>query len=539
MAQNPFVGIWRYRSFQNIPGPIENFNEIKFGQALLTLWEEAPDQLSGYLEFGKEFNDNYLDMSGTVQDSDRPTVRLRGTGVKDTDTDGWIYDYIGYLAPSWRFPALEGDSQRRTIVGTLIRTVRHGPGIRPAGYSGSFVAVYVGVPGHTIDPEDLVPYELPETVIAHFADRLHRLHHVVWHALRNSWENDTKWGIAPDKRARIEALGWKPPRPAQEFREGPEGPNSVLYGPHITNGSGEDFLYMHREMLVQYRALMAEAEQPIISWVAIPPPPGMRPVAPRSANAVPPAWPVPGQPVLEQRIAALKSAEFYWSRMRWWDQEFKDPTYLATLTLGELGALLEFTVHNDMHTRWAALPRDPDTDQPLPSARPDRVRLPDNSEGPNIGTKWDNPRYNNLLDFYSSHVNPIFWRLHGWIDDRIDDWYEAHERVHPGEVVRRRCGAVEWFEPGRWVQVADPWVWPAQFSDGGHGGADHPHHGGGHDGNSHHVDPEERQRRIESIEQVLAIVYFSPASSPVLHEGPAGLAEPEVPFEALTLKMPI
>ena len=24
-------------------------------------------------------------------------------------------------------------------------------------------------------------------------------------------------------------------------------------------------------------------------------------------------------------------------------------------------------------------------------------------------------------------ANPVFWRLHGWIDDRINDWFAAHE----------------------------------------------------------------------------------------------------------------
>lgn len=480
---NPFVGTWRYRSFHNRPEQVESFDEIGLAQALLRLGGDAPDMLSGTLSFGDGADALRLNMSGTVQDTDPPTARLRATGVEGTVTAGWIYDYIGYLAPSWPFSALEGDSQRPAILGIFIRTVQHGPAQppRPAGYSGSFVAVYVGAFGHDErNPPALAPIELPETVIAHLADRLHRMHHALWHALRNYWDI-----IDPDDQARIEALGWAPPRPATQYRKG------LQSAPYVTNGSGEDFLFMHREMVVQYRALMAEAGQEPITWVVIPPPGAYR----SPGNEIPPAWPISDVPILERRIAAVKSDEFYWSRMRWWDYEFKDPTYLATLTLGELGALLEFSVHNEMHMRWCALPRDPDTDEPLPTARPEC----------NFDTKWDNPRYNNLYDFYSSHVNPIFWRLHGWIDDRIDDWYEAHERVHPGEVVRERRGAVEWFEPGRWVQVAHPWVWPAEFSDGGHGA--HPHNGGGHDGNGHHVDPEERQRRIESMEEVIAILF--------------------------------
>lgn len=30
-----------------------------------------------------------------------------------------------------------------------------------------------------------------------------------------------------------------------------------------------------------------------------------------------------------------------------------------------------------------------------------------------------------------SHVNPIFWKLHVWVDARIDDWMEANELTGP------------------------------------------------------------------------------------------------------------
>ena len=90
---------------------------------------------------------------------------------------------------------------------------------------------------------------------------------------------------------------------------------------------------------------------------------------------------------------------------------------------------------------------------------------------------------------------PHFWRLHGWIDDRIDDWFAAHEQLHPGEVVRQPHGAVNWFKPGRWVQVAEPWVWPEALANG------------------HHVDPDLRQRRITSMENLVAILTSEEAIS--------------------------
>jgi hypothetical protein len=482
-ADDAFVGSWVYRSFHNVPEPVAALDELLLAQGELTLESAGVDLIRGQLALGSVT----LAISGAVQGDERGTIRLQGTGSEGTAAAARVYDYIGYLVPSW--PA--GDAQRPAIVGTVIRTLPHEADL-PAGATYSFVAIASDRPSE--------PYQLPESVTAHFADRLHRLHHALWHALRNNWEN-----ISSDKRAAIEAHGWKPPRPARQFESG------TAKRPHITNGSGEDFLYFHREMVGQYRALMDVAGESPIVWVEIPQPGD-------PANEVPDSWPISGSPNVERRIAALKTDEFYWSQMRWWDQGFKDPTYLATLTLGALGSLLEFSVHNDMHMRWSALPRDPDSNEALPTGRPTA----------DFSAKWDNPRYDTLLEFYSSHVNPFFWRLHPWIDDRIDDWFEAHEHQHPGAVQREQKGLVSWFKPGAWVDVSDPWVWPAMFSHGSHGS--------GHD-----IDPEERKRRIASMEEVVAILW-PPAPAPLAAVLEPAAAMPEAAEEALrdlAFKLPI
>ncbi len=183
--------------------------------------------------------------------------------------------------------------------------------------------------------------------------------------------------------------------------------------------------------------------------------------------------------------------------MRWWDYQFKDPTYLASLTLGELGALIEFSVHNDMHIRWSEAPRDLETNALLPLGRPDD----------DISPRWDDPRYDWLGEFYSSHVNPFFWRLHGWIDDRIEDWYAAHQWKHRGQVKRAQKGGVRWFSPGDWVQVKHPWVWPESL-----GGYEHAH-------DDH--DPVLKAKRIASAEKVMAILF-----PPLLRIGAAEVRDP-------------
>lgn len=455
MTLNPFVGTWTYRSFHNNPSPVDDFNDIRLWQADLTLESDGPGLVKGRIESGGYA----LEIQGSVSmDNGIHSIKLRAVGVGGSNTAGWIYDYAGVLASNWP----DGDGQRPALVGTVIRTVPHQSN-RPAGASYSFVAVNKTLP-HT-------PYQLPENVVAHFADRMHRLHHAVWHGMRNNWN-----GLQQGEQEAVTKLDWRITGdrfalvvPSQRTR------------PAITNGSGEDFLFFHRQMVVQYKELMTEAQATPIAWPEIPQPGAGGPNGP--ANAVPAVWAIPTAPNFERRLAAVKSDDFFWSRMRWWDYQFKDPIYLATLTLGQFGALVEFSVHNDMHMRWSAAARDPDTNEILPLGRPDE----------DYSTKWDNSRYDWLGEFYSSHVNPVFWRLHGWIDDRIEDWYAAHEWKHPGEVQRVEKGGVEWFKPGTWVQVEHPWVWPESLGGYQHG---HGHH-----------DPDLRAKRIASAEKIMAILF--------------------------------
>jgi hypothetical protein len=78
---------------------------------------------------------NYrLEMTGTVGDGTHSSVRMTGVGKSDP-ASGWIYDYIGYLVPTWP----NGVDQVPAIIGSVIRTMPHGPGA--AGVVASFIAV--------------------------------------------------------------------------------------------------------------------------------------------------------------------------------------------------------------------------------------------------------------------------------------------------------------------------------------------------------------------------------------------------------------
>ncbi len=69
--------------------------------------------------------------------------------------------------------------------------------------------------------------------------------------------------------------------------------------------------------------------------------------------------------------------------------------------------------------------------------------------------RWFRAENDFLGDPFSSHVNPVFWAFHGWIDDRLNDWYLAHQQAHPGEVKLRMIDGVPWFAPGAGC------VWPS------------------------------------------------------------------------------
>src|SRR5262249_29292118 len=139
-----FAGNWTYRSFYNKPEYDAKADDLLLAIADLTLKTQDVggdcSEISGRLTMHNGFS-VYLNVSGTAERCEPPTIQFRATGAEGTPTDGWIYDYIGYLTPWWP----EGIGQRPAIVGTVIRTAAHkvlgGELMRPAGETLSFIAV--------------------------------------------------------------------------------------------------------------------------------------------------------------------------------------------------------------------------------------------------------------------------------------------------------------------------------------------------------------------------------------------------------------
>lgn len=295
------------------------------------------------------------------------------------------------------------------------------------------------------------------------------MHHYVWHSVRNGW-----LFFPEDTKSALRDLGWEPPRPA--VRPLPGGGRQPIYD----NDSGEDFLYMHRGMIAAVDAKLREVNDPsyprVEPWEQIPRPDS-------TEFAVPPTWET-GDADLNAYLQETKSADYFETRIRPWEDEYTSPARLRNMSLGELGSRIEFTIHNRMHMRWCSEPAlgiRPDVDD----ARPDEINV-----------AWDAPQYDWLGDTYSSHVNPTFWRLHGWVDARIEDWKRANGVV--GDIPWRGTwiGKMPSPTPDRSLRVVSTLLQrlsPSLFSiatDHDHGGhpPGHGHGGGGHGHDHDHGD---------------------------------------------------
>ncbi|MGY1448910.1 pyoverdine maturation tyrosinase PvdP [Pseudomonas chlororaphis] len=290
-------------------------------------------------------------------------------------------------------------------------------------------------------PEARQRIDLNPTLLAWLVSPEHRLFHQLWHASRDKWHT-----LSEEKRDALRGIGWQP---------GPRGQERDARGKRKDrNGSGIDFFFMHRHMLGTARSM-----QDLPSWLNFPTP---QPELERDRQgfaryfdnhdgfALPPTWLASDDADYTQWVSDIKTAETYHSNFQVWESRYRDPRYLSTLTLGQFGSEVELGLHDWLHMRWASVPRDPSNGAPVPFAR----------DPADFSARWYAAENDFLGDPFSSHVSPVFWHFHGWIDDRVEDWFRAHERFHPGEVSRLEVNGVPWFAPGRWVEVDDPWLGP-------------------------------------------------------------------------------
>lgn len=238
----------------------------------------------------------------------------------------------------------------------------------------------------------------PRAVTTAMASRQERYHHYLWHNIRDNWNF-----FSAATQEQLTNLGWRPPRPS---RGRDANGNTIAL---TDNRSGEDFLYMHRQMIKKVNDIIASTKDPygpVTGWTTIP--------APGDRDwPVPTTYTIPGSPSTTSAIYQRKTLAYYNNNIKPTEDFFKDPVQLRSMTLGQLGSRLENTIHNWLHLRFSAN---------------STVGFRPGASGaiPQIDSRWDNPAYNWLGDTYSSHVNPVFWKLHGWVNDRIIDWARAN-----------------------------------------------------------------------------------------------------------------
>jgi hypothetical protein len=381
----------------------------------------------------------FLDTPERLRSAEIPRYRILGDLAKADaaklswrliGADGQIsYELEMILDEVW---ADFGNAGSGTLSGKALRLDRS---LALPAQDNRFVAV------KRLFPEARERTPLNPTLLAWLISPEHRLFHQLWHATRDKWHK-----LPEDKREALRGIGWQPgPRDKERDARGPRKDR---------NGSGVDFFFMHRHMLGTARSM-----QELPSWAFFPlPQPELirdrvgfaRYFDNHDGTALPPTWTAAGDDEFSQWVSDIKTAETYESNFQVWESQYRDPAYLARLTLGQFGSEVELGLHDWLHMRWASVPRDPSNGQPVPFAR----------DPADFAARWYNAENDFLGDPFSSHVNPTFWRFHGWIDDRIEDWFRAHERFHPGEVTRLQVNGVPWFAPGRWVEVDDPWLGP-------------------------------------------------------------------------------
>jgi hypothetical protein len=150
-------------------------------------------------------------------------------------------------------------------------------------------------------------------VIDVMATRAMRMHHALWHTARNGWA-----AFSDAARDAFRERGWEPPRPALTADREVE----------FDNGAGEDFLFMHRQMIAEVNEILAEVGDPqhprVEGWSSIPDPDDVE-------YPVPPPFTVPRNPQFTESIRSAKSQESL-DQIREWETLFTDPAFLRRVT---------------------------------------------------------------------------------------------------------------------------------------------------------------------------------------------------------------
>ena len=204
---------------------------------------QADGMITGTLSFPAEPGASeklFMDITGNIKSWSSPiTLDFKGQGRPNTEIFDYLYEYSCSVTRIWE----NGIGQCLCLTGTVLRAHDHGAGgqVAKAGATASFVAVkrQIWNTAKTFfidftEPRDITGLAIIPSALSMLASKLHRLKHTVWHTARGEW-ND----LEEESKTKIRDLGWGIDRP-------PFTKDGVL---DLGNGTGEDFLYMHRKMI--------------------------------------------------------------------------------------------------------------------------------------------------------------------------------------------------------------------------------------------------------------------------------------------------
>jgi hypothetical protein len=108
-------------------------SDIEFATAVMKFDKVEDDSIFGILDIGQY---GKLNLRGKISSNDvNINIELQGDGIKGTSTDGWQYNYKGFVVAKWE----NAVNQLEACVGSVIRSKDHGSA--KAGKTASFYMV--------------------------------------------------------------------------------------------------------------------------------------------------------------------------------------------------------------------------------------------------------------------------------------------------------------------------------------------------------------------------------------------------------------
>ena len=252
-----------------------------------------------------------------------------------------------------------------------------------------------------------------------------RLPHVLWHMGSDGEKQDFT-----DAETEAFGPGWVQPQKMckPSVANNPKSPDY--------NHTGESFFYMHRGMRNRLNDALTAAKLPCVGgWTHVP----------QKDDKV---FPVPRRPGNKDDLKGAKGDDAL-AMINEWFKMFKNKYWLAAHSLGELGWFAEKTVHNSLHMRMADEKKSTfNTNFPLKAQFLTDLTFP-------VGWNSDGPANDYLGDPYGSHVNAMFWKLHGMMDDLVDKWGKSQTppitefAENCGQGDKKRTGCYQW--QGTWT----------------------------------------------------------------------------------------